>query len=149
MTRLAFLLIAHAAVTWFLTGLIWTIQVVHYPLFDMVDRARYAAFAAAHNLRITPLVGPPMVAEALLAVWLVVERPAGIPPWWTWAGLALVCVIWLSTFVLQVPMHGRLAGGFDAHAHGILVGTNWLRTAAWTCRALLAGVLLLRLIVPR
>ena len=149
MTRLAFLLIAHAAVTWFLTGLIWTIQVVHYPLFDMVDRTRYAAFAAAHNLRITPLVGPPMVAEALLAVWLVAERPAGVPAWWTWAGLALVCVIWLSTVVLQVPMHGRLAAGFDAHAHGILVGTNWLRTAAWTCRALLAGALLVRLTMPR
>ena len=149
MTRLAFLLIAHAAVTWFLTGLIWTIQVVHYPLFDMVDRTRYAAFAAAHNLRIAPLVGPPMVAEALLAVWLVLERPAGVPAWWTWAGLALECVIWLSTVVLQVPMHGRLAAGFDAHAHGILVGTNWLRTAAWTCRALLAGALLVRLTMPR
>lgn len=149
MTRIAVLLVAHAAVTWFLTGLIWTIQVVHYPLFDMADRARYAAFAAAHNLRITPLVGPPMVVEALLAVWLVVARPAQIPAWWAWAGLGLVCVIWLSTILLQVPMHGRLAAGFDVRAHAVLVGTNWLRTAAWTCRAVLAGALVLRLMATR
>jgi len=149
MTRVALLLIAHAAVTWFLTGLIWTIQVVHYPLFDMADRTRYAAFAAAHNLRITPLVGPPMAAEALLAVWLVADRPPGIPAWWTWAGLALVVAIWLSTIFLQVPAHGRLAAAFDTHAHGVLVGTNWVRTAAWTCRALLATALLLRVVVPR
>ena len=149
MTRVAILLIAHAAVTWFLTGLIWTIQVVHYPLFDMVDRTRYAAFAAAHNMRITPVVGPPMVVEALLAAWLVVDRPPSVPAWWAWTGLSLVGIIWLSTVVLQVPMHGRLAAGFDADAHGVLVGTNWVRTVAWTCRAVLAAAILVRLLAPR
>ena len=30
------LLAAHAAATWALVGLIWTVQVVHYPLFALV-----------------------------------------------------------------------------------------------------------------
>jgi hypothetical protein len=32
------LLVIHLAVTWALLGLIWTIQVVHYPLFKDVGR---------------------------------------------------------------------------------------------------------------
>lgn len=143
------LLLAHAASTWFLTGLIWTIQLVHYPLFSLADRGRYAAFAAAHNARITPLVGPPMVLEALLSVWLVFDRPEGLPGWWPWTGLALVGVIWASTILLQVPMHGRLAAGFDTHAHAVLVGSNWVRTIAWTLRAVLATAMLARLLHVR
>ncbi|HEX2205610.1 MAG TPA: hypothetical protein VHG91_20025 [Longimicrobium sp.] len=48
-------------------------------------------------------------------------------------------MVWLSTALLQVPMHGRLERGFDAAAHRRLVATNWVRTVAWTAR----GVLLL------
>ena len=40
--------------------------------------------------------------------------------------------------LVQVPLHRRLQGGFDAAAHRRLVRTNWLRTAAWTLRAALA-----------
>lgn len=149
MSTTAVLLLGHAVSTWFLTGLIWTIQVVHYPLFAMADRSRYADFAAAHNLRITPLVGPPMVVEALLSVWLVIDPPAGIPRWWAWAGLALVGLVWTSTALLQVPQHGRLAAGFDAQAHTWLVASNWVRTIAWTLRAAIATAMVARLLQVR
>jgi hypothetical protein len=142
-------LVAQAAATWFLTGLIWIVQVVHYPLFAMADRAAYPAFAAAHGRLITLVVGPPMLIEAALAAWLVVERPAAVPAWWAAAGLGLVVVIWVSTAALQVPMHARLSGGFDAHALHLLVSTNWIRTAAWSLRAILCAAMLVRLVDGR
>ena len=30
-----------------------------------------------------------------------------------------------------------LGGGFDKHAHALLVRTNWIRTAGWSLRGLL------------
>jgi hypothetical protein len=54
-----------------------------------------------------------------------------------WIGIGLILAIWLSTFFLQVPLHERLAQGFDAETHRSLVNTNWIRTAAWTLRAVL------------
>ncbi|MEM1060732.1 MAG: hypothetical protein AAGJ97_00240, partial [Planctomycetota bacterium] len=54
-----------------------------------------------------------------------------------WTGLALVGSIWLSTFLVQVPLHARLERGFDETAHRRLVGSNVWRTAAWTFRGLL------------
>lgn len=120
--------------TWFLVGLIWTIQVVHYPLFAAVGADRFVAYEASHTRLITLVVGPVMLVEAATAGLLVVMRPAAVPAWIAWTGLALVGVIWLSTAVLQVPDHGRLATGFDASAHSHLVGTNWIRTIAWTAR---------------
>lgn len=142
------LLVVHAAATWFMAGVIWIVQVVHYPLFSFADRATYPAFAAAHGRLITFIVGPAMLAELATGVLLVTTRTEAYPSRWALAGLALIGVIWASTAFLQVPMHGQLAQGYDARAHGWLVGTNWIRTAAWTARSVLVGWALVRALQP-
>lgn len=129
------LLILHAAVTWTLLGLILTIQLVHYPLFARVGESGWPTYEAEHQRRITWLVGPLMLAELLSAGWLAVRPPPGLPGWSLWLGLALVLVIWVSTALVQSPLHGRLSGRFDSRLHARLIGSNWLRTVAWGMRA--------------
>ena len=63
-----------------------------------------------------------------------------------WTGLTLVAVLWISTGLLQVPLHQTLGGGFDAVAHQRLVATNWIRTVAWGLRATLVLAMLAPLI---
>ena len=128
--------------TWFLVGLIWTIQIVHYPLFAAVGTDRFVAYEASHTRLITLVVGPVMLVEAATAVLLMATRPAWFPAWIAWTGLGLVILIWISTAVLQVPDHAKLANGFDPTAHAHLVGTNWIRTIAWTARGLLLAAAL-------
>ena len=128
-------LLTNLAATLLMTGVIWVVQVVHYPLFAGVGAEGWPSYEAAHQGRITLVVGPLMVAEFATAVWLVADRPDGVPPWAVLAGAGLVGVIWASTAFLQVPLHGALGGAFDADAHSRLVSTNWVRTAAWTARS--------------
>lgn len=134
----AVILLTHAAATWFLVGLIWIVQVVHYPLFSLVGADGYVAYQRSHMSRITWIVAPAMFVElfvAAAAVWVLGSALS-------WIGAALLAGVWGSTFLLQVPLHGRLIGGFDANAHRLLVMTNWLRTALWSARG---GVALLML----
>lgn len=131
----------HAVPTLLLTGLIWCVQIVHYPLFAAVGTAGFAAYERAHCRRIAWLVVPTMLAEVALATWLCRAAP---PPQALLAGIgaALLTVVWGSTFLLQVPCHDRLARGFDAAVVRRLVASNWLRTAAWTARSAVAIALL-------
>ena len=128
------MLLGNLVVTLYLTGLIWTIGVVHYPLFNMADRTTFATFEAAHSARISSIVLLPMLAELALSVTLAFQPGSVAPGWAAWLGLALVIVIWLSTFLLQVPQHGLLSGGFSQSAFETLVSTNWIRVVAWTAR---------------
>ena len=121
-----------------MTGVIWTVQLVHYPLFGRVGEAGFAAYELEHSSRITLLVGPLMAVELATAALLVWRRPEGVPGAVVWVGLALVAVIWASTAFVQVPLHGRLSRGFDGRAHELLVLTNWVRTVAWSARGALA-----------
>jgi hypothetical protein len=135
---LRWLLAAHAFVTLFMTGLIWFVQVVHYPLFDRVGKSDFAAYEKQNTRRTGWLVGGPMVIELGLAATLA-WSPGGTA---AWCGLALLGIIWLSTTVGQVPMHRRLERGFDQAAHRRLVRGNWVRTIAWSLRGVLAVLML-------
>lgn len=131
----------HAAATLTLTGLIWFVQVVHYPLLGEVGRAEHLAYHDGHMRRTGPLVAPLMLIE-LATGFVLVSRPAGMPSGAARFGLALLAVIWVSTFLLQVPCHRRLAVSFDETAWRRLVRTNWIRTVAWSARALLVVALI-------
>ena len=123
-----------------LVGLIWTIQLVHYPLFSRVGESRFVEYQHAHMRAIGPLVGPLMGIEALTSIALVVAAPTDAL---AIAGLGLVLVIWGSTAILQVPCHRTLCDGFDRTAHERLVRGNWIRTIAWSGRGLVAVVMLM------
>ncbi|MFN0057603.1 MAG: hypothetical protein ACKVX7_04030 [Planctomycetota bacterium] len=132
------LLLAHLAATLFMTGLIWFVQVVHYPLFPGNGETEFANYHRRHAGLTTWVVGPPMLIEGATALLLFWYRPAQVAAWQLWTGMTLLAVIWLSTALLQVPCHEALSRGFDSLVHERLVQTNWLRTAAWTLRGLLA-----------
>ena len=131
------LLLAQLASTLAMFGLIWFVQVVHYPLFAAVGPEHFPAYEAAHANRTTYVVAPLMLLElgTALALLLPSLRPASVSRESAWLGAALVGLIWASTAFVQVPLHNRLHAGYSAEVIGRLVTTNWVRTAAWTWRA--------------
>lgn len=135
---LRWVLAAHAFATLFMTGLIWFVQVVHYPLFERVGKAEFAGYERQNTRRTGWVVGGPMLLELALAL-LLVWSPGGLM---AWGGLGLLGIVWLSTAVGQMPAHFRLEQGFDAQAYRRLVRGNWIRTVCWTLRGVLATVML-------
>jgi hypothetical protein len=84
-----------------------------------------------------------MLLEAGSALLLVlVPRDSLVSMPIRWVGLATLAFIWVSTFAIQVPLHAKLARGFDRAVWRWLVATNWLRTIAWTVRGIIALLLL-------
>jgi hypothetical protein len=139
MTFIDGVLAAQAIASGIMCGVIWFVQLVHYPLFDRVPAADTSAHALENQRRTGWVVIPPMLVEGLTAATVAVRPPAGIglPP--AIVGLALVLALWISTAAVQMPLHARLA--HDGHTPGTvarLVQTNWIRTVLWTARACLA-----------
>lgn len=135
------LLLFHCAATLSMAGLIWFVQVVHYPLLARVGAGAFGAYEREHTRLTGYIVAPAMVAEALGAIGILAVGQGGKA--WPLAllGAALLAVIWLSTALVQVPLHRRLERGFDAAAARRLVATNWVRTLAWSTRAVVAVAL--------
>jgi hypothetical protein len=125
-----------------MVGLIWFVQLVHYPLFAAVGPDHFVGYEAGHTQRTTWVVAIFMPIELATAVWIAAVPPAGVPAWLAWTGAGLAVGLWMVTVLVQVPLHRRLGLGFDAAVWRSLVSRNWVRTAAWSARGLIAMTML-------
>ncbi len=118
------------AVSAYLVGLIWLVQLIHYPAFRSIAADAWTAFHQAHSAALGLLAGGPMIISLLLGCWLAYT--AGDTR--QYAVLGCEIVAWIVTFGLSVPQHQRLAKAKDDVAITRLIRGNWLRTGAWTLK---------------
>ena len=128
------LLLVNLSCSLFMTGLIWFVQIVHYPLFERIGAQDFALYEERHQSRTTWVVAPVMLVELLGSIALVLSVPS-CKLYWT-AG-ALTLMVWASTVLLQMPLHSQLAKSFEAGSFQRLVASNWVRTIAWSLRSLI------------
>jgi len=138
------LLTLEAVAALLMTGIIWFVQIVHYPLLLEISDEQFCRYVRRHQVLITWVVGPPMLLEVACAGGLLWTSPALLLEPAYAISFGLLLVIWLSTGLLQVPLHGKLCKVRDDRSVQRLIITNWVRTVAWTGRAALLGSLLLR-----
>ena len=117
-----------------LTGVIWTIQIVHYPSFHYIDKMSFTNFHHFHERRISIIVMPLMLIELTTSTALYINNMSSI----VFAlNLLIVVLIWCSTFFIQVPIHSILSKKKNKKLIEKLVNTNWIRTFLWSMRMLL------------
>jgi len=134
------------AATLYMWGVIWTVQLVHYPLFARVGAQNWEDYHTFHTRLMTLVVLPAMVTELGTSGLLALTRPSWLAPSLLWAGFALAALTWAVTFFVSVPLHDTLSRGFDAAVITRLVSTNWFRTALWTGHAVVLLVQVWRLL---
>ena len=128
----------HAFATVAMAGLIWFVQIVHYPLMAKVGREQWLTYEAHHVRRTGWVVAPLMLAEAATAAVLFVTPSFQAAPAVVIIGAALLAAIWGSTWLLQVPAHNALMQRHDPTRINTLVRTNWIRTIGWSGRGVIA-----------
>ncbi len=114
-------------------GVIWIIQIVHYPSFKWISKKEWTTFHSHHTLMISPIVAPVMLIELSLTIMIVYR----LPNFWHTFSLFLLVIIWISTFFVQVPIHQRLGDRKNLNLIDRLVHTNWVRTISWTIKTLI------------
>ena len=126
-----------------MVGLIWVIQVVHYPLFRRVGQSSFLAYEREHTRRMGAVLAVPAIVEIVTAAALVFVRPGSVPLWLVLVSGAVLAAIWVMTGFVQGPAHGKLSERYDPDLVDRLVSSNWWRTAGWTVRGGLVVLMVL------
>ena len=116
-------------------GVIWIVQLVVYPAFNHIRPDDFPERHKNHVHRISPVVIPLMLAELISCLWLLF-LPGEASPLQPAISIC-AATAWLSTFLIQVPLHRRMENTFDIRLIQKLIATNWIRTAAWSAKAVL------------
>ena len=126
--------------TFMLTGLIWTIQIIHYPSFKYISQNQFPDFMTFHMNKITYIVMPLMLLELMSASYLFIY----IFSTFTIINFLFVVFIWLSTFLLSIPCHNKLKEKYDPKTIEKLVITNWPRTILWSLKSILSILIMIK-----
>lgn len=126
-------LIINLCASLYLAGLIWTIQLVHYPGFNYISKKSFKDFHRMHTRGMGLIVAIPMIAELASSILLAIRFQSVF----FYINLTLVILTWVCTGLLSVPKHRRLQHGKDKNVIKELILTNYSRTALWTIRSFL------------
>jgi len=137
----ALLLLIHSFATWVMVGVIWFVQIVHYPLYKKIKEG-FSSYERMHLCRTSYLLGPILLAEMVTALFLVGYAPAGSMVELAAYNLVLLILIWIVTLLFQISQHQKLAIRFSLHQHKLLLLTNWIRVVLWTIRGLIVATML-------
>jgi hypothetical protein len=135
-------LVANLAATLVMVGVIWFVQIVHYPLLAVVPIESASTVALQHQRRTAFVVGLPMAVEGVTTLLLLGATPDEVSWWLPWASALLLAVALGCTVLLSVPRHAQMADNPSPDTGRGLVLTNWPRTIAWSLRAALGIVMI-------
>ncbi len=138
------ILLANFVAATVMTGVIWFVQWVHYPLLANVPVGDAVKVAEQHQRSTGQVLAIPMAVEGFTTLGLLISRPEGVQIIWPWVGAVLLAIALGSTVFLSVPLHAKMATNPTAELGHRLVVTNWPRTIAWSLRAVVCTVMLLQ-----
>ena len=99
------LLMFHIVSTSIMVGVIWVIQLVHYPSFKYVKESDYIIFQKYHMSNISYIVFPVMFTELITALLIFFSGEKSL-----FFMLSMICLflIWVITGVLFTKFHSCL-----------------------------------------
>ena len=128
------LLTTHLISTSIMVGVIWVVQLVHYPSFKYVNESDYIIFQKYHMSNISYIVFPVMFTELITAILILFFGEESL-----FFMLSLICLflIWVITGVLFTKFHNTLQKGKDLKMIEKMIKANWMRTLLWTLRLIM------------
>jgi hypothetical protein len=137
------LLLSNLAATLFLTGLVWELQVVQFPLMLRAGGLDFPNYVKQQRIRNTLLMAPVMLIELITGLSLLLDP--NLPHSDVFHAALLIVVIWIVTFASIVPLHSKLARGYSEATVRTVIRVNWIRTVCWSLRSpILLWIALLR-----
>ena len=122
-----------------LLGLILVIHFVHYKSFNFIDIEKFVEFHKFHTKNISFLVIPLMIIEVVISIIICYFYFSIL----SLINLSLVALIWIITFLLQVPSHNKLSTGKSIAEIEKLVSGNVFRVYLWLFKAIVSTLIIL------
>ena len=110
------------------TGADITQSFVNYPTWHLIEAASFPAYHRAITIRAVVFLLVPRVVEILIGLIVLRFRPKAVERWVVVLGIGLAFSAFLSTALIQYPIHSQLEiQGNTPELLSRLMTTDWIR----------------------
>lgn len=143
---LLIIFILHAGATFFMAGVIWFTQIIHYRLFQLIDAHTIPDYMRRDIPWTAKVAAPGMIVEAATGLLLLLNPLPGMDTRLLAVGFFLIAALWLSRAFVQVPCFLRLTQGYRPRTLKYLLHSNWFCVWLWSLRCVLVGKLAMQIV---
>jgi hypothetical protein len=133
----AIILMLHLAGSFMLTGIVWWVQIITYPLIKETPEAVFKHVHRIYMRRVGWIAAPLMLLEMTTSILLIFFPPPLVPHALLLINFGLIVLVWLVSTLILLPIHQRLSIGHPAHDVQHLIKMNWIRTSLWSVKGIL------------
>ena len=130
-------------ITSFMFGLIVTTQIVNYPLFAKVKSNNFPNYHSYYVNKISFIVIPVMLIEFLISILLISFYNSYLTNY----NFLLIVLIFLTTYLIQVPIHNIIKSKYNKSLFDKLIKTNWIRTIFWFLKIIISYNIILKEVI--
>ena len=134
--------ITHCIATYIMVGVIWVIQLVHYPSFHFIDKKKYKSFQNFHMNKISYIVLPTMLVELFTGFIIFFDFSFIQGDFIFYISIFFLLCIWAITGFVFTKLHNELLKGYDELLIQKIIKWNWSRTLLWTFRIFILSFIL-------
>ena len=132
----------HFISTSIMVGVIWIIQLVHYPTFLYIDKQKYFNFQKFHMSKVSYLVMPTMTVELISGIYMLLDSENLIENNLFLLAFSFLILNWVITGLVFVKIHNSLLIEYKMQTILLLVKLNWIRTILWSLRLIFLTVII-------
>lgn len=129
-------LLIHAMITFAMTGIIWFVHLIHYPVMNALDWQR-ETFEKIHWQKTMKIAVIMLILELGTGILFVLFHPVKIPSSLPISGLLLIVLIWVNTWWMCVPSHCQLKQQYNENSLQKLMKANKWRAILWSLRSVI------------
>ena len=134
--------ILHLVSTSIMVGVIWIIQLVHYPTFLFIDKQKYMKFQEFHMSRVSYIVMPTMIAELFSGIYILLYNNILMLNTFFLLASFYLFLNWVITALVFVKIHNGLLIKYEKNIILLLVKFNWIRTILWSLRLVFLTIII-------
>lgn len=117
-------------------GVLWYLQLVHYPLLKKV-KDNFTAYETLSVRKILFFMTPWIILDVLVNVILALNLSSGFAGIIMGIILALSIFTWLMTFFFQIDIQQELLSGFSLKSLKSVIRSSLIRTIIWSFKVAL------------
>ena len=135
-----YLSIMNLFISSFMLGLITVTQFVSYPLFSKVKLSNFTFYHYHYTSYISFIAAPAMIVELIIAIMIFFNIQSLLSA----LNLSIIVILFISTFLIQVPIHNKLKFEGSIILFKKLVLSNIIRTILWLAKCIISIIIIVK-----
>jgi len=133
--------------TLLIAGVLWFVQLVHYPLFNEIPAKNMVNYGYYHIQKISGIINLLFIVDFTTIVFLLLLVNSDLSATLMIINIAIFGFIVILTRITFLPIHQKLSKNPNSFLISKLINLNWIRTLVWSLKVVFMLIIFVEILI--